>query len=100
MPATTARKVRPDLAAIITGADHRREPHKSTLSRRSKVRQENKMTSTTDTPTQPASGHQCCGGHASNDRAAPAVVAESKTTPSSVTKRSASAEAAPCCCQR
>lgn len=56
------------------------------------------MTSKTDTPTQPESGHECCGGQASKDRAAPAIAAKSKATPSSVAKRSASAEAAPCCC--
>ena len=56
------------------------------------------MTSKTDTPTQTDSGHECCGGQASKDRATPAVTAESKPTPSSVAKHSASAEAAPCCC--
>lgn len=58
------------------------------------------MTSKTNTPTQPASGHGCCGGQSSKDRAAPTVVAEPKAAPSSVAKRSASAEAAPCCCHR
>lgn len=57
------------------------------------------MTSKTDMPAEPESGRECCGGHASKDTAAPAVVAESKATSYSAAKCSASAEAVPCCCQ-
>jgi hypothetical protein len=56
------------------------------------------MTSKIDTSQQSVSAQGCCGGQASEEKAAPAV-AKPEAAPSSAVKRSAPAEAAGSCCQ-